>query len=326
MRRKLSLVVSVIFLAVGVVVPIALGANYPNRPVELYIPYAPGGTSDLIGRLIADTAQRYLGQPLVMVNKPGGGGSVAAASLISSKPDGYKVVMLATNFFGGTVYTQKVPFDPDDLVPIANFIQYKEALAVKSDAPWKTLAELLDYAKKKPGEMKRGHPAGRGAPLFMNMYLILRKAGVTGIEVPYQGAGLLLNALLGGHIDVSSSSLGAMRESERAGKIRYLVSYGPKRYGETPKLPTAAEAGFPEVGKLNGFVGLYVHKNTPAECKKVLFDALKKTFDDPGFQKRLDAFGEEPLFAGPEFITEEINTYRKVAIPILKEFGLYEGK
>ncbi len=318
---------SVIFLAVGVVVPLALAADYPTRPVELYIPYAPGGTSDILGRIIVDTAQKYLGQPLVIVNKPGGGGSLAAATLISSKPDGYRVAMLATNFFGGTIYTQKVPFGPDDLVPVANFIQYKEALAVRGDAPWRTLADLLHYAKTtKPGELRWGHPAGRGAPLFMNMILILRKAGVTGIEVPYQGAGLLLTSLLGGHIDVASTSFGAMRESERAGKVRYLVSYGPRRYGETPNLPTAAEAGFPEVGRLNGFVGLYVHKDTPAEYKKTLFNVLKKTFDDPEFRKKLEAFGEEPLFAGPEFITEQINIFRKVAIPMLKEFGLYEGK
>ena len=316
---------SIVFLAAWVVVPVALGADYPNRTIELYVPYAPGGTSDVLARLIGETVQKYLGQPVVAVFKPGGGGSVAAGGLISSKPDGYKIALLATNFFGGTIYTQKVPFGPDDLVPVANIMQYKEGLAVKSDAPWKTLADMMEYGKKKPGELRWGHPS-RGSPLFMNMVLILKKAGVTGIEVPYQGAGPLLNALLGGHIDVASQSFGAARENVRAGKIRYLVSFGPKRYAETPSLPTAAEAGFPEVGKLNGFVGLYVHKETPAEVRKVLFNALKKTFDDPEFQKRLDAFGEEPLFAGPEFITEEINGFRKVAIPLLKEFGLYEGK
>jgi len=325
MQGKVSLFMSVIFFAVGVVVPIALGADYPNRTVELYVPFAPGGTSDVLARLIADTAQKYLGQPVAPVFKTGGGGSVAAGSLINSKPDGYKVAMLATNFFGGTIYTQKVPFSPDDLVPVANIMQYKEGLAVKSDSPWKTLADLMDYGKKKSGELRWGHPS-RGSPLFMNAVLILRKAGVKGIEVPYQGTGPLMIALLGGHIDVSSTSFGAGREHVRAGKIRYLVSYGPKRYAETPNLPTAAEAGFPEVGKLNAFVGMYVHKDTPGEYKKVLFNAFKQTFDDPEFRKRLEDFGEEPLFAGPEFMAEEINSFRKVAIPLLKEFGLYEGK
>jgi tripartite-type tricarboxylate transporter receptor subunit TctC len=326
MRKKLALFMTVVFLAAGVIVPLALGADYPNRTVELYIPYTPGGTTDILGRLIAEIAQKHLGQPLVAVNKPGGGGSVAAATVLSSKPDGYKVVMLATNFFGGTIFTQKLPFDADDLVPIANFIQFKEALAVRNDCPWKTLADMLDYGKNKPGELKWGHPAGRGSPLFMNMVLILKKAGVTGIEVPYQGSGVQLTSLLGGHIDVASTSFGAVRESVNAGKLRYLASYGPKRYGETPNLPTAAELGFTDVGKLNGFVGLYVHKDTPPECKKALFNALKKTFDDPEFQKKLEAFGEEPLFAGPEFIIGEIKTFRQVAIPMLKEFGLYEGK
>jgi tripartite-type tricarboxylate transporter receptor subunit TctC len=325
MRRRLSLFVSVIFLSVGAVVPIALGADYPNRTVELYVPFAPGGTSDVLARLIADTTQKYLGQPVAPVFKTGGGGSVAAASLINSKPDGYKIALLGSNFFGGTIYTQKVPFGPEDLVPVANIMQYKEGLAVRSDAPWKTLADMLDYGKKKPGTLRWGHPS-RGSPLFMNMVLILRRADVTGIEVPYQGTGPMLNALLGDHIDVSSTSFGAGRENMRAGKIRYLVSYGPKRYGETPTLPTAAEAGFPEVGKLNAFVGMYVHKDTPEEYKKVLFNAFRKTFDDPEFQKRLEAFGEEPLFAGPEFMIEEINSFRKVAIPLLKDFGLYEGK
>jgi tripartite-type tricarboxylate transporter receptor subunit TctC len=110
------------FILCFVLSSLPIWKEYPTRPIEILCPYAPGGSLDIVSRLVADIAQKYLGQPLVVVNKVGAGGSVAAADVITSKPDGYKLVMLANIFFATTVKTQKIPFDPNDLIPIANYM------------------------------------------------------------------------------------------------------------------------------------------------------------------------------------------------------------
>ena len=323
MWKRIFISMVVTFLGVSVlIIQSASGIEYPTRPIEMYVPYGPGGTNDLMTRIVADVAQKYVGQPLVVVNKPGGGGAVAAGYLISSKPDGYKMVSLATAFLSSTIYTQKVPFGPDDLVPVANFMEFQEGLIVRGDSEWKTLSDLLDYGRKNPGALRWGHPS-RGSPLCMNTLLVFRKAGVTGIEVPYLGSAEVLNALLGGHIDAAAQSYGVMREQLRAGKVRYLASFCAQRFKEPSNIPTAAELGFPEATKLRTFVGLYMHKDTPEDIRKFLFNAFKKTNEDPEFQKRFEKFGEALVFGDGEFVKEQIKKSREVSIPLLKEFGLY---
>ena len=323
MWKRIFILMVVTFLGVSaLIIQSASGIEYPTRPIEMYVPYGPGGTNDLMTRIVADVAQKYVGQPLVVVNKPGGGGAVAAGYLISSKPDGYKMVSLATAFLSSTIYTQKVPFGPDDLVPVANFMEFQEGLIVRGDSEWKTLSDLLDYGRKNPGALRWGHPS-RGSPLCMNTLLIFRKAGITGIEVPYLGSAEVLNALLGGHIDAAAQSYGVIREQLRAGKVRYLVSFCAQRFKEPSNIPTAAELGFPEATKLRTFVGLYMHKDTPEDIRKFLFNAFKKTNEDPEFQKRFEKFGEALVFGDGEFVKEQIKKSREVSIPLLKEFGLY---
>jgi tripartite-type tricarboxylate transporter receptor subunit TctC len=211
---------------------------------------------------------------VIVNNKPGGGGSIAAADVIKSPPDGYRILPLASNYFGATVKTQKIPFDPNDLVPIANFMEYKIGLAVKGDSPRKTFGDLLDYAKKNPGKLTWSHTS-RGSPLFMSTVLIFRKAGVKTIDVPYLGSPEALAALLGGHLDAATLSYGGIKDHVKAGSVRYLVSYSDRRYSEPPNVPCAVELGFPEAAKLRSFVSLYAHRNTPEEIKKTLFNAFK---------------------------------------------------
>jgi tripartite-type tricarboxylate transporter receptor subunit TctC len=261
---------------------------------------------------------------MVVVNKPGAGGSLAAGDVISSKPDGYKVLESAQVFFATTVKTQKVPFDADDVVPLANFMEMRLGLAVKGDSPYKTFDDLIAYAKKNQGQFKWSH-TGRGITLHMSAMLIFKRAGVTSIDVPYKGTPEALAALLGGHVDAGSLPLGAASEQVRAGKARYLMFYTDKRYKDYPNVPTALELGYPDA-VLPTYVGLYVHKNTPENIRKKLADVCKKIYDDPEFKKGIEKLGEEPKFGGPEFIRAAIKKQEEIGIPILKEIGLYVGK
>jgi tripartite-type tricarboxylate transporter receptor subunit TctC len=304
----------------------ALGRDFPTKPIELVCPYAPGSSMDIVSRIVADLAPKYIGQPIVVVNKPGAGGSIAAADVISSKPDGHKLVMLTNFFFATTVKTQKIPFDPNDLTPIVNLYEYKLGMIVKGDSPWKTLSDFLDSAKKNPGKIRCAH-GGRGITLHMNALLIFKKAGVDIIEVFYKGASPeQLSALLGGHVDAASMAYGAVKDHVRAGNIRYLVFFSDRRFSDLPAVPSAVELGFPEAAKLATFNGLYAHKNTPEDAKKALLDVFKKIYEDPEFKKGIERMGDEPRFGGPEFIKEAIKKGEEAGVPIIKELGLYIEK
>ena len=228
---------------------------------------------------------------MVVVNKEGSCGSLVAAEVIRSKPDGYKLAMLANIFFAITAHTLKITFDPNDLIPITNFMEYKLGIVVKSDSPWKTLGDLLDYGRKNPGKLVWTHP-GRGTSLFMYTLLIFRKAGIEAVDVPTTSTPAVQGALLGGHVDVAASPYGGYRGLLKAGKVKFLVMFSDRRYSDPADVPSATEAGFPEAAKLPTVVGLYAHKNTPPEIIKKLSDVFKKTYDDPEFKIGLGKWGE----------------------------------
>jgi len=319
---KRTLILFMIMFSLGVIPGHLHGGEYPTKTIELYSAYTPGSSFDLTARVIAEFASKYLGQPVIVVNKPGAGGSVAAADLINSKPDGYKLMLISNNFFAITVKTQKISFDPDHLIPIASLIVTKNPLFVKGDSPWKTLNELLDYGKKNPGKLRWAH-AGRGTILHFAPLLIFKKAELESIEVPYKGTPEMVSAILGGHIDAASGTYGAIKENVKAGKLRILVFYSDRRFSEPSEVPCATELGYPDVGRFTTFGGLYIHKDTPTNIVKTLFDAFKKTYEDPGFKKGIENLGEEVRFEGPEFNKETIKKAEKIAMPLLKDLGIY---
>jgi tripartite-type tricarboxylate transporter receptor subunit TctC len=308
----------------SILIQTAVAKDYPAKPIQIVCPYPAGASIDLMTRLVADIAPKFLGQPMVVINKPGGAGSLAAADVINAKPDGYKLATMASFYFGGTSKTQKLPFDPDDLVPIANFMEFRFGMMVKGDSPWMTLDDLLDYARKNPNKLNWGHP-GRGVSIYMSALLIFRKAGVETSDVPFQGSPQVLAALLGRHIDASTGVYGTVKDHVKTGAIRYLTVYSDHRYDDLPDVPSAVELGYPEAA-IPSFIGIYAHKDTPEAVKQTLMDAFKKTYDDPDFKKGIQKIGEEPRYGGPELMTEAIRKSEKVSVPILKEFGLYVGK
>jgi tripartite-type tricarboxylate transporter receptor subunit TctC len=327
MQKAIMIVVAVI-IGFGLSVPGESHGKevYPTKPIEIVVPFPPGTTMDSLARLIGQTAPKYLGQPVILLNKTGGGGSPAAAEVIASKPDGYKLMMTTNFFFASTTKTQKVPFNPYLLVPIANFLEYRNGMLVKGDSPFKTLNDLLDFGKKNPGTLRWGH-SGRGISQHLYGLLLFRKAKVDTIEIPYKGSPEMIAAVMGGHIDAAFITYGATTDHVRNGTLRYLITVGDKRYSNSPTVPCATELGYPELTKLPTYVGLYAHKDTPEPIKKRLLDAMTKTYQDAEFQKRLEALGEEAKFAGPDAMRETIKVSEAAAEPILKELGLYvEGK
>ena len=323
--RRTVVAVTLLFVCLALCTAnLSYGKDFPTGPVEIVITMTPGSTMDLLGRLIANTAPKYLGQPVVVVNKPGAGGSVAAAYVISSKPDGHKLIVTTNFFFASTTKTQKVPFDPYDLTPIANFIEYRNGFVVKGDSTWKTFGDVVDYARKNPGKLRWAH-TGRGISQHLYGLMLFRKANVETIDIPYKGTPEALSALLGGHVEGSVMVYGPVAEQVKSGAVRYLVAVSDQRFSNMPNVPTVVELGYPEVAKLPTFVGLYTHKDTPEASRKALTDAMRKTYQDPEFHKGLEALGEQPRFGEPESMKKAIKDGEIVALPILKELGLYVG-
>jgi tripartite-type tricarboxylate transporter receptor subunit TctC len=302
----------------------ARAQEYPTKPIEIVVPWGPGTGTDVIMRVISDIAPKYLGQPTFVTNKPGGAGSIGAADVIASKPDGYKLCAAAHAYFAGTVHTQKVPFDPSDLVPLAGFVELRQGMCVGVDSPFKTFNDLLQYVRTNPGQLKWSNP-GRGVTAYITATVIFKKERVSTIDVPYKGGSVgALTALMGGHVDMASIT-GTGSSLMKAGKIRFLMYYSDRRVPDFPNVPTAAELGYPDA-ILPVYQGLFVHKNTPEHIKQILMGALKKVYDDPAFKKGIAQIDGDPRWCGPDFINESIKKSESIAVPILKELGLYVGK
>ena len=323
--RKAFLFVLAMFLVLGASTQPSSAKDYPTKPVEILIPLVAGTSMDIMTRLLADRAPKYLGQPIVAVNRPGGGMSVAAAEIVSSKPDGYKIFYGTNIYFAITTKIQKIPFDPANIAPLMNFTQLKDGMAVMGDSTLKTFADLLDYGKKNPGKLRWAH-SGRGMRDHIGWSYVFKKAGVDTIDVPYGGSPEKLAALLGGHVDASCMGYASIKDHINSGKVKYLVVSSSQRYGDLPDVPSIAEAGFPEMGKFAILTAFFVHKDTPQEIRKTITDAFGKVFEDPAFKKKVEELGEELKPGGPEFIREAIKNAEEVGVPALKQLGLYKGK
>ena len=325
--KKLVLFVWVLILTGSCLTELAYGKDFPTKPIEVIVGHTAGSPLDMVSRLVGDIAPKYLGQPVVVVDKPGAGGSIAAAEIISSSPDGYKLFTTTNFFFATTSKTQTLPFDPYHLVPLVNFVQFTEGIFVRGESPWRTFKEVLDYARANPGKLRWAH-TGRGIAGHVTVSFIFKKAGVETIEVPYKGSPEKLAALLGGHVDLSSFTYGAVKDHLKTGNVRILALISDRRsmHADLSNAPTVIELGFPEISKITALVGFYLHKDTPGGIKKTLIDAFKKTYNDPAFKNGIEKTGDEMRFGEPEFMKEAIMKSEEFTVPMLKELGLYVGK
>ena len=324
-KMGLFLILTGLSLLAGTLQPGSAQEEFPTKSIEISAPYSPGSAGDMTPRFVAEIAKKYSAQPLVVMNKPGAGGIVAAADVMSSKPDGYKLAFLYDMFFITTSKTAKLPFDPNDLVPLANFSQTKMLLIVSGASPWKTLNDLLDYGKKNPGKI-RWATVGRGISTHLDGLSLFRKAGVETVFISYKGTPEMLSALLGGHIDVGFMGHSICKDQMRAGAIRGLAALNNKRFSDVLDVPTTLELGFPESSMLPILGGLYLRKDTPEKTKRYLVDLFGKVNQDPEFRKALEKFGEEFVPGDPAFVLDAIKKGERVAIPILKELGLFVDK
>jgi tripartite-type tricarboxylate transporter receptor subunit TctC len=278
MQKAMYLILLAISLA-GAGVAFAQ-TDYPNRQIEFIIPFAPGGPADTAARIIQPQLSANLGVPIVLVNKPGGGGALGADFVTRAKPDGYTVYATTNSTLTIITATQPdITYRLTDFLPIGSYMTELGVIVAHPGAAIKSLDELVAHAKKNPGKLNYGS-AGLGTVSFFTMELIKISYGLDIAHVPFQGTGPVKNAIIGGHVNLASSGLGSFLPLIKSNEVIPLVTTAPKRPADLPNVPTMAEKGFPEA-TLNIWMGLYVPLKTPKDAVEKLARALEKTVKDP---------------------------------------------
>lgn len=270
-------------LAMAVALPAAAQtASYPTKPIELIVPFAAGGGTDVLARALAETARKYLPQSLIVVNKAGASGGVGWAELVNAKPDGYKLGIITVEITM-IPHMGLVKFTSDDVAPIARLNADPATIAVRGDSPYKTVEELLAAARRSTGTVRVGN-AGSGSLGHLAAAALEDKTGVQFSHVPYRGAAPAVLDLLGGHIEAVAVTPVEVATYVAEGKLRPLAVMADRRIGAGwEQVPTLKERKIDLV--VGGWRGLAAPKNTPSEVLAVLRTAMAKALQDPAMKE-----------------------------------------
>jgi tripartite-type tricarboxylate transporter receptor subunit TctC len=293
--------VRVLLAALLVIGPLAIAAGgqepYPTRPITIVSPYPPGGAADLTARPFAPALERVLKQPVVVLNKPGGGGAVGTQAVAVAKPDGYTIMItvfsISTIPEADRVAGRTPTFTRDQFVPIARLNADPTLLVVRADAPWKTVKDLVEDAKKRPDEILYSS-AGPYTVSHMAIEVFLQAAGIKLRHLPTTGGGPAMTALLGGHAMVSALSTGAVTPQVKGGKLRVLANSGAKRLAAYPDTPTLKELGYDVEVYL--WTGLFAPKDVPPHVVKTLREAVRKAVQDDEFKTASEKMQMPPAY------------------------------
>lgn len=266
--------------------------KFPNRPITLIAPWPTGGSSDAVMRAFAESAGRALGGTVIVENKPGVGGTLGATAMLNAKPDGYTLTQLPLGIYR-LPHMQKMPFDPvKDLTHIVCLTGYTFGLAATMDAPYKSLKEMVAYAKANPGKVAYGH-TGTGTTPHLAIEEFAAKAGIELTDIPFKGSAEIMQSILGGHIQLMSGTT-EFAPHVRAGKLRLLATLGRERNKAFPDVPTVKESGWDTVSESP--FGIGGPKNMDPAIVKILHDAFRKTLEDPKVLETLDKFYQPVIY------------------------------
>lgn len=300
----------------------AQAQNYPTRPITLVIPFAPGGSTTIVGRGIAEKMSELLGEKIIIDNRPGAGGTVGTRAVAKGEPDGYTLLLgyTGTLAIGPSLY-KNVGYDPrKDFAPVGMIGNAPNSLVVNPDFPAKTLAELIAYAKANPGKLNFGS-AGAGTASHITGEYFARAAGITLVHIPYKGTGPALTDLLGGHIPMAFAPIPASHSNVAAGKLRALAVTSPGRSGLLPDVPTIAESGFPGFDA-SLYYGLAAPAGTPRPVIDKLNKALREALASEEVKRQLGNDGTDITPGSPEDYAALIDRDEKKWAQLVKASGV----
>ena len=307
LRRTLLKTVAAAATMAAIAPAVWAADNYPSRPIKLIVPFGAGGSTDIVARLLADKMGPILGQAVVIENKGGAGGSIGAAEIAKSAPDGYTIGMATVSTHGSNpAIMSKLPYDArKDFAPITNVMAVPSVFVVHPSVPANTMQEFIALAKKEPGKYSFASP-GTGSLGHANIENFMNLAGIELLHVPYKGAGQALNDALGGQVNDMTDNLSSSLTNIKAGKLRPLAVLGLKRAEVLPDVPTYTELGFPEMGD-GGWFGLVAPAGTPKPIIDKLNAAAHQVMQDPDFQKKQKEIAGEGMGNTPEEFAKQID-------------------
>jgi tripartite-type tricarboxylate transporter receptor subunit TctC len=323
MKSRLALVLTAA-LAVSIAFPLSLQAAFPERDITLVVPWAAGGGTDTLARTLAKNAKQYLGANITVVNRVGGTGVVGMNSVAMSKPDGYTVGVVTFHLSAYRLLgMSELSYRDFELIALLNRSQ--AGLSVRTDSPFKTLKDLVDYAKANPGVVTVGH-AGPGQAWHLAAASLAQKYGLKFTYVPFDGAAPTRTALVGGHVSVATTGMDEVLQFYQTKQIRILGANSPARHPAFPDVPTFTEAGFPIEDPVFDWRGLAVAKGTPPEALKVLREGFEKCAEDPEYTKLMDSLALPRTYMRHDKFQEFLVGMEKSLEPVLDSVGLLKKK
>ena len=295
----MKFLIKVLFALALIAVGSAHAQEWPNRPISLIVSYPPGGTADLMARTIAGPLGKALGTSVVVENKPGASGQIAAAYVAKANADGYTLMLDASSYSVNPSLFPKLPYDPNkDFKTLAVLAQYPNVLLVNPSFPAKSVKDLVAMAKAKPNSIAYAS-SGNGSAQHLAGALFEVKAGVEMQHIPYKGGGPALNDVVGGQVPVFFGSVASTKQYVESGKLNALAVTGKKRASSMPNVPTMAEAGVPgyEVYEWNG---IFAPAATPATILLKISDAISKVMQSPEVKEKVLSLGGEPFSGNAE--------------------------
>jgi len=299
--RVSALIASLAFLLTASWVTEAFSQQeFPVKPITLVLGTAPGSMMDTLTRIIAKAAEKELRQPIIVENKAGASGAIAIVDVVKSKPDGYTLgsAVTATNIILPQI--RKVAYDPfKDMTDIMTFAQYNDGIAVKADAPWNSIEDVIAYAKANPGKFTYGHP-GFGMTPHLVMEHFALKENIKWQQIPFKNGPAAVQAVLGGHVDAAVAGSADLIPMVRSGKLKVLVIISGSRWSAVPNVPTIIEKGHDFY--MMSYVGIYGPHGIPEPVREKLQGAFKNAMNDEAFQKMLKQYSvPEAYLPGKEY-------------------------
>ena len=318
-------------LLAGVALSVGLGLgnaslvhaqDYPSKPVRFVVPFAPGGTTDVLARLVGEKLSASLGQQFVVDNKPGAGGNVGTAQVAKAEPDGYTLLMgtVGTHAINASIYPS-LPYDPvQDFAPVTLVATVPNVLVVNPEVPANSVAELIALAKEKPGELNFAS-SGNGSSIHLSGELFKAMTGVDIVHVPYKGSGPAVVDLLGVQVDMMFDNLPSSAPQIKAGKLRPLAVTTKERSPMLPDVPTMAEAGVPGFESYSWF-GILAPAGTPEAIVNKLQGEIAKALADPAMRERFAEVGAVPVGDTPAEFADLIAAETAKWAKVVEEAGV----
>ena len=294
----------------------ATAADYPTRPVKWIVGYPPGGTTDVVARIVAQWLSEKMGQQFIVENKPGGGNNIGTEYVVNAAPDGYTILLVnPANGINATLYKNLAFNFIRDIVPVAGLVRAPNVMEVTNSLPVKTVAEFIAYCKANPGKINMAS-SGSGTSVHLSGELFKYMTGCNMLHVPYKGAGPALTDLIGGQVHVLFDNLPSSAGHIKGGRIRALAVTSAQREPSMPELPTVAETvpGY----EATAWFGIGMPKGTPRDIVDKLNAEVNRALADPKMKERLAELGGKPIGGTPEdfgkVIAYETEKWSKVVI------------